>query len=95
MEVNFVSQFLLSDVSVHKNHLRMGKYCVRTLTLKNLPEGETYASMCRDFLSSLSFHFVVSQNIGVGIQKNEIDKLRFRRRAYQLHGQWGRRIKRP
>ena len=77
---SFASRLLLTDLSVHRDHLRIGRYFVATATLKSLPEGETRASMCRGFLSSLPFPFVLGQNIETGNQNSEVDRLKFQRR---------------
>ena len=77
---SFVPRFLLSDIFVHEDHLRIGKYFIATATLKHLPEGETHAGMCRNLLSSLPFPFAATQNIEVPDQKRETDGLRLRRR---------------
>ena len=53
---DFSSQLVLSDFHIHKDYLQAGKYLFRTLTLKSLPEGESYASMVEGFLKSLPFH---------------------------------------
>ena len=77
---DFTSQFVLTDLSVNKDYLQMGKYLFRTLTLKSLPEGESYASMVEGFLKSLPFHFWATQNIEILDQKKEVDKLQLQRR---------------
>ena len=79
-KADFSSQFVLTDLSVGKDYLKMGKYLFRTLTLKGLPEGESYASMVEGFLKSLPFHFWATQNIEILNQKKEIDKLQLQRR---------------
>ena len=77
---DFSSQLVLTDLSVSKDSLQMGKYFFRTLTLKSLPEGESCASMVEGFLKSLPFQFRVTQNIEILDQKKETDKLQLQRR---------------
>ena len=76
---SFSSQFLLTDMIVHRDCVQLGKYRFKLITLKNLPEF-SHASMVNDFLQELPFHCIVSQNIVVCDQKREVDKLHIRRR---------------
>ena len=43
-----LNQLTLSDVEVHRDHLRVGDCLFRTITLKTLPEGSTYSSMIEE-----------------------------------------------
>ena len=72
-------QVVLTDLIVHKDALEFGKYLFRTITLKELPEGETTAATVEGFLQ-LPFHFFISQNIRVENQKRETDRLQLSRR---------------
>lgn len=72
-------QLILNDLRVHKDHLEIGDYLFKVITLKTLPEGQTYSTMVNDFLK-LPFHFWLSQNITVHDQKKEIEKLQVQRR---------------
>lgn len=75
------NQLTLSDVEVHRDHLRVGETLFRTITMKTLPEGSTYSSMIEDFTTSLSFHFWISQNIQILDQTKEREKLELKRRV--------------
>ncbi len=78
---DFSSQLTLTDLHIHKDYLKIGKFFLRTLTLKNLPEGITCAAMVEDFLKSIPFHFTVTQNVEILGQKRETDKLQLQRRV--------------
>ncbi len=81
----FLSHFLFTDLSIYKDHLCLGNFFVRSITLKTLPEGESYAGMMHIFSQSLPFHFAITQNIEICSQKREAEKLRFgRRMAYSM-----------
>lgn len=73
------AQCTLTDVEVHKSHLQIGDYLFRVITLKTLPEGQSYASMVEAFLK-LPFHFWASQTLTVHEQKREVEKLQIQRR---------------
>lgn len=75
------SQMSLSDLEVHPDHLKIGDYFFRTITLKTLPEGTTYSSMIEDLTASLPFHFWMSQNIQILDQTKEREKLELKRRV--------------
>jgi conjugal transfer ATP-binding protein TraC len=72
-------QFTLTDVEVYRNHIRIGDHFIRLVTLKTLPEGQSYASMVEPFLK-LPFYFWVSQTITIHDQKKEVEKLQLQRR---------------
>lgn len=72
-------QLILEDLEVHKDYLKSGEYLFKVITLKTLPEGQTYATMVDNFLK-IPFHFWISQNIVVHDQKKEMEKLQMQRR---------------
>lgn len=72
-------QLTLTDLEVHRDHIRIGDYLIRVLTLKTLPEGQSQASMVEAFLK-LPFYFWLSQSIHVHDQKKEVGKLQIQRR---------------
>ena len=76
-----VNQLILSDVEVRQDHLRVGDYLFRTITMKTLPEGDTYSSMIGDLTASIPFHFWISQNIQILDQTKEREKLELKRRV--------------
>ncbi len=73
------SQLSMTGITVHDDHLAIGRYKFRTASLNLLPEGETFSSMV-DRLSKLPFHFWMSQNILTLDKKKEIEKLELSRR---------------
>ena len=73
-------QLTLTDVEVHSDHLKIGDYLFRTLTLKTLPEGSTYSSMATELVNSLPFHFWTSQNLRILDQTKERERLELKRR---------------
>lgn len=75
------SQLTLSDLEVHPDHVKIGDYLFRTITMKTLPEGATYSSMIEDLTSSLPFHFWMSQNVQILDQTKEREKLELKRRV--------------
>ena len=75
------SQLTLSDVEVFRDHLKIGDYLFRAITLKTLPEGATYSSMIEELTSSVPFHFWISQNIHILDQTKEREKLELKRRV--------------
>jgi len=74
-------QLTLTDIEVYQDHLRIGDYLFRTITLKTLPEGSTYSSMVNGLTSSLPFHFWISQNIRILDQTKERERLELKRRV--------------
>lgn len=73
------SQLTMTPMTVHNDHLEVGRYKFRAVSMNLLPEGETFSSMV-DRLSKLPFHFWMSQNIHTLDQKKEIEKLEMSRR---------------
>ncbi len=73
------SQLTMTPMTVHNDHLEVGRYKFRAVSMNLLPEGETFSSMV-DRLSKLPFHFWMSQNILTLDQKKEIEKLEMSRR---------------
>lgn len=73
------SQCVLTDIEVHRDHIRIGDHLLRVLTLKTLPEGQSTASMMAPFLK-LPFYYWVNQTVVVHDQKREIEKLQLQRR---------------
>lgn len=78
---SIASQLTLSDVEVYPDHLRIGDYLFRALTLKTLPEGSTYVSMIEELTTMLGFHFWISQNLKILDQTKEREKLELKRRV--------------
>lgn len=74
------SQVCLTDISVSEKHLSIGNLEFRVVTMGLLPEGQTFASMI-EALTSLPFHFWISQNIHSLDQRKEISKLELMRRV--------------
>ena len=75
----FSEQCCLTDWSIHGNHLKSGDHLFRVITLKTLPEGQSFAAMMERFLK-LPFYFWLSQTITVHDQKREIERLQLQRR---------------
>ena len=73
-------QCILEDVHRHKSHLEIGDYKFKAITLRNLPEGESFASMIDGLLECIPFHFALSLNVEILNQKVETDKLQLQRR---------------
>ncbi len=78
---SIIEQLTLSDIEVHRGHLRVGDYFFRTVTLKTLPEGSTYSSIINNLTLSLPFHFWMSQNIKILDQIRERQRLELKRRV--------------
>ncbi len=78
---SMIEQLTLTDIEVHRDHLRMGDYFFRTITLKTLPEGSTYSSMVAGLATALPFHFWSSQNIRILDQTKERERLELKRRV--------------
>ena len=73
------SQLCLTDMSYDKGGVKIGEYIFRVVSLKTLPEGQTFASMIDSF-TKLSFHFWITQNIHILDQAKEKAKLELQRR---------------
>ncbi|MDH5582006.1 MAG: TraC family protein, partial [Bdellovibrionales bacterium] len=76
---SLVEQITLTDLFVNKDSIKIGEYYFKAISLKTLPDGETFPTMGRSLLN-LPFHFWLSQTIEVHDQKKEIDKLNLQRR---------------
>ena len=76
---SLTSELCLSDVMATKDGVSIGGLTFQAITLKSLPEGQTYASMI-DELTKLSFHFWISQSIHILDQAKEKGKLQLQRR---------------
>ncbi|MBX9765894.1 MAG: TraC family protein [Bdellovibrionales bacterium] len=74
------SQLTLTDAEVHQDHLKVGDYLFRTITLKTLPEGTTHSSMVDALTTALPFHFWSSQTIQILDQAKERSRLELKRR---------------
>ena len=72
-------QLHLSDLKVHPDSIEVGDYFFKVITLKTLPEGQTFATMVDSF-TKLPFHFWLTQNIFLCEQKKEMQKLQLQRR---------------
>ncbi len=72
-------QLCLTDLEVHPKGVGIGSILSRVISLKTLPERETFASMV-DVLLKVPFPFELSQTIHIPDQKRELDKLQIQRR---------------
>lgn len=77
--LSLVQQLCLTDLEVHPKGLKIGDTLTRVISLKTLPERETFASMINSLLK-LPFPFELSQTVHVPDQKSELDKLQVQRR---------------
>ncbi|MCY4643244.1 MAG: TraC family protein [Bacteriovoracales bacterium] len=87
-----LEQCLLTDLQVYPDSVKMGRYHFRVLTLKNLPEGRTWAGMIDQFLNTLPFHFWLSQTISIPKQAREIEKLELARRVAHAFSSGGANV---
>lgn len=78
-EVPLSANCCLTDLEVHRDHIRMGDHLFRVLTLKTLPEGASHAAMMNSFLG-LPFYFWLSQTVSIQDQKKEVERLQLQRR---------------
>lgn len=76
---SLLNQMLLSDISLSKNYLEVGKYKFRTVSLKTLPD-ETYSGLINGLLG-MSFHCWISQVAKVCNQSKEYNSLQLKRRV--------------
>lgn len=76
---SLAQQLCLTDLEVHPRGLKIGGKLARIVSLKTLPEGETFASMINALLK-LPFPFEISQTIHIPDQKAELEKLQIQRR---------------
>lgn len=72
-------QLCLTDLEVHPKGIKVGDSLARIISLKTLPEKETFASMV-DTLLKVPFPFEISQTIQVPDQRKEQEKLSVQRR---------------
>ena len=77
---SFADQVTLTDLSIEREAICLGKQFYKVITLKTLPEGQSFAAMIDEF-TKLPFHFWISQNIGILNQAKEISKLQLQRRV--------------
>jgi len=75
---SLLSQFILSDIGLSKNHIEIGKFKFRTLSLKTLPD-ETFSGLINGLLG-LPFHCWISQVVKVCDQSKEYSSLQLKRR---------------
>jgi conjugal transfer ATP-binding protein TraC len=76
---SIASQLCLTDLEVHPKGVKIGDTSARVISLKTLPERETYASMV-DSLLKLPFPFEISQSIYIPDQRKEQERLQLQRR---------------
>lgn len=72
-------QLCLTDLEIHPQSIKLGQIFSRVVSLKTLPEKETFASMI-DVLLKLPFPFEISQTIHIPDQRKEQEKLSVQRR---------------
>ncbi|MFP5519914.1 MAG: TraC family protein [Bdellovibrionia bacterium] len=77
--LSLAQQLCLTDLEIHPKGLKIGESLARVISLKTLPERETFASMVGGLLK-LPFPFEISQTIHIPEQKSELDKLQVQRR---------------
>lgn len=75
----FAEQVALTDLLIDNDAVKIGSNFYRAITLKTLPEGQTYASMA-DILTKAPFHYRLIQTFHILNQKAEADKLQLQRR---------------
>lgn len=76
---SLAEQLCLTDLEVHPKGIKVGGSLSRVISLKTLPEKETFASMV-DTLLKMPFPFEISQTIQVPDQRKEQEKLSVQRR---------------
>ena len=81
------SQLVMTDLLSNKEGIELGKYRFKTITLKSLPEGQSFASMIDSF-TKLPFHFWLSQNIHILDQAKEKTKASASKKNCALYGGW-------
>src|SRR5690606_1894125 len=69
----------LTDVVIHPDHLEIGDYLFRVITLAQLPESVTFAAMVNSFSSTPGFHFWIIQNIEICSQREQLRNLQVQR----------------
>lgn len=75
----FSEQVALTDLIIDNDAVKIGSSYYRAITLKTLPEGQTYASMA-EVLTKAPFHYSLIQTFHILNQKSEADKLQLQRR---------------
>lgn len=76
---SLAEQLCLTDLEIHPKGIKVGGPLSRVISLKTLPEKETFASMV-DTLLKMPFPFEISQTIHVPDQRKEQEKLSVQRR---------------
>lgn len=76
---SLAEQLCLTDLEVHSNGIKIGSSMARVISLKTLPEHETFASMIEALLK-LPFPFELSQSINIPDQRQVQEKLSMQRR---------------
>lgn len=76
---SLAEQLCLTDLEVHPKGIKIGGSLSKVISLKTLPEKETFASMV-DALLKLPFPFEISQTIEIPDQQKEQEKLSLQRR---------------
>lgn len=76
---SFSSQLCLTDLTINSDHLKIGEKLFKTITLKTLPDGFTYASMIEE-LCKLDFHLWITQTSRILDQEKEKEALQLKRR---------------
>jgi conjugal transfer ATP-binding protein TraC len=76
----FPNSLTLSDLNLHSNYIEIDGYKLCFINLKTLPDTYTYASMIESFLN-LPFDYLLTQNIQIGKQKDEVEKIKLKRRV--------------
>lgn len=76
---SLADQICLTDLEIHPKGVKLGHQYARVISLKTLPERETFASMV-DSLLKLPFPFEISQSVQVPDQRKEQEKLSVQRR---------------
>ena len=76
---SFSSKACLSDLCIDEDSLKVGKTYTRCVSLKTLPEGQTFVAMAES-LTKLPFHYKVIQTFKILDQKKEADRLQVQRR---------------
>lgn len=76
---SLADQLCLTDLEIHPKGIKIGDSRSQVISLKTLPEKETFASMV-DTLLKLPFPFEISQTIQVPDQRKEQEKISVQRR---------------
>lgn len=76
---SLAEQLCLTDLEIHPKGVSFGESKAKVITLKTLPEQQTFASMV-DVLLKLPFPFEITQSIHIPDQRVEQEKLSVQRR---------------